>query len=206
MIRHFSTFVGALVACALLAPAAPAQEAGKLVAIQQRKYRLGQELTLGGVFEPQDAFTKGLAVEGAYTWHFGELWSWEVLRGGYFAQLNTPLRNQLERDFGVLPTAFETLQYSFSSSLVYTPLYGKFALRNASLVHAEAFVDFGVAGGRFTSSYAAGPEVGAGVRVFFNQRLSLRVEGRDAFYVQHNSKNVIFLSLGLGIALGGTDG
>ena len=195
--------------CCSLSPAASAQDAGRLVAIQQRKYQLSHELLIGGMVEPQDAFSKGVALEGAYIWHFSDLWSWEVLRGGYLAQLDTGLKTQLLRDFGTDPTQFESLQYYASSSLTYAPLYGKFALRNASLIHAEAFLNFGAAFGRFTSSYQAGPEVGVGLRVFLSQALSLRFDARDAVFLRRKTNSgfvnqALFFSLGLSIALGGT--
>jgi|GEM_PF-1700387 len=203
-----SLISAALVLSSLLTHAASAQDAGRLLAIQQRKYQLNHELLLGGMVEPQDAFSKGVAVEGGYIWHFSDLWSWEVLRGGYVAQLDTGLKTQLLRDFGTDPTQFESLQYYASSSLTYAPLYGKFALRNSSLIHAEAFLNFGAAFGRFTSSYQAGPEVGVGARVFLSQALSLRFDVRDAVFIRRKANNgvtnqALFLSFGLAIALGG---
>ena len=196
-----------LLAAALATPlAAAAQETGQLVAIQQRKFRLAHELDVGGMFEPLDAYSKGLAAEGAYTIHFDDAFSWEVLRGGYLARIDTGLRAQLQNQFGVEPTAFDNLQYYASTSALYSPLYGKFALRNASLVHVEAFVTGGGVFGRFTSFYAAGPELGVGTRVFLSQAVSVRFDARDAYFIGgHQTKNVLLLSLGLSINLGGND-
>ena len=201
----------ALLAAAGAAQAQAFQESGKLLAIQQKKYSLVHELDIGGMFEPQDAFSKGLALEGAYTWHFGDDLSWEVLRGGYIAQLDSGLKSQLINQFGVAPTAIDLLQYYLTSSLVWSPLYGKFALRNASVVHAEAFVTAGGALGHFTSSFREGPELGVGVRVFLSQRLSMRFDARDAVFLHKETdgslvKQVIFLSIGLSISLGGNGG
>ncbi|HUJ28961.1 MAG TPA: outer membrane beta-barrel domain-containing protein [Myxococcales bacterium] len=188
-----------------------AQEAGRLLAIQQKKYQLNHELEIGGMFEPQDAFSKGVGAEGAYVWHFGEAWGWEVLRGGYVAQLDTGLKQQLVNEFGVIPTQFESLQWYVSSSLMWSPLYGKFALRNASLVHAEAFVDLGAALGHFTSSFEEGPQVGVGARVFLSQSVSLRLDARDTAFFHRKTEGgiltqVVMLSLGLSISLGGNGG
>src|SRR5947209_5679648 len=110
-----------IVGAALLAPlAASGQEAGKLVAIQQRKYRMGWELDVGGMFEPLDAFSKGLAPEGSATIHFDDSWSWEVVRGGYLARINTSLGQQLLDQYGALPTRFHSLQYYLSSGILYS--------------------------------------------------------------------------------------
>jgi outer membrane beta-barrel protein len=213
---------------ALLWPlAAPAQEAGSLLAVQQRKFRLTHELTLSGMFEPQDAFNKGFAPELSYAFHLDDAWSWEVLRGGYLAQVDTGLRTQLERDFGVVPTAFQPLQYYLTSSLIWSPLYGKFALRNAKLVHAEAFFTLGGALGHFSGSdaasgsastttgsgsYQSGPEVGLGLRIYLSQLLSVRFDARDALFIHKKSggtglpiNQVVFLSLGLSFSLGGAE-
>ena len=194
--------------CGILSTAARGQDDGTLLAIQQRKFQITHELDIGAVLEPQDAFDKGVAIEGAYIWHFSDFWSWEVLRAGYLAQIDTGLKSQLLNEFGTDPTQFETLQYYASSSLAYAPLYGKFALRNGSLIHAEAFVDLGAAFGRYTSSYQAGPELGVGLRVFLTQALSVRFDARDAIFLRRNNPNgvtnqAVFLSLGLAISLGG---
>jgi outer membrane beta-barrel protein len=198
-----------LLAIALLSPLAAAaeesQEAGRLVAIQQRKFRMAHELEIGGMFEPLDAFSKGIGAEGAYVLHLDDTWSWEVVRAGYVARIDTSLRTQLLRDFGVDPTAFESLQYYASSSAIFAPLYGKFALRNASLVHLEMFLTAGGAFGHFTTLYAAGPELGVGARLFLSQTMSVRLDARDAFFIARKKENVLFFSLGLSINLGGND-
>lgn len=194
----------------LLAPlAAPAQEAGRLLAVQQRRYRMNHELVVGAMFEPIDAFSKGLAPEGAYIWHMNDEWAWEVLRGGYLFRFDTGLGRQLQRDYGVAPTKFEELQYYAATSLDWSPVYGKFALRNASLIHLEALVSAGAAFGRFTNSTSAGPELGFGLRVFASQRASVRLDVRDTLFLQRSGgnliKNVLFITLGLSVNLGGAD-
>jgi outer membrane beta-barrel protein len=197
-----------VVGAALLAPlAAVAQDTGSLVAIQQRKYRLGHELEVSGMFEPLDAFTKGVAVEGSYTIHFDDAWSWEVLRGGYVGRIDTGLHQQLLNEFGVEPTLFESLQWYASSNFLYSPLYGKFALRNASVVHVEAFISIGGALGHFSTLYSGAPELGVGFRIFLSQAFSLRFDARDAYFIgkRIDQNNKLFLSLGLSINLGGSD-
>ncbi len=184
-----------------------AQESGQLVAIQQRKYRLSHELEIGGMFEPLDAFSKGLAPEGSYTLHFNDDWGWEILRGGYVARIDTGLQQQLLNEFGVAPTKFESLQYYASSNIVFAPLYGKFALRNASLVHLEAFMTLGGMFGHFTTVSAAGPELGVGLRVFLSRAVSVRFDARDTYFIGRgvDQRNKLFLSLGLSLNLGGND-
>jgi outer membrane beta-barrel protein len=184
---------------------AHAQDAGRLVVIQQRKFRLAHELSFAAMFEPADAFSKGLAGEGAYAVHFSDSFAWEVVRAGYLTRFNTDLKDQLLREFGAEPTKFESLQYYGSTSLIWSPYYGKLARDNASITHIELFGIVGAAAGKFTSSYAAGPELGVGMRFFLTRRLSLRFEARDAYFFARKQQNVVFLSAGLSVNLGGTD-
>ena len=55
-------------------------------------------------------------------------------RGAYSYNVNTGLRQQLERDFGVLPTAFDEVEWMVGSDLMWSPLYGKMALLNQSVI------------------------------------------------------------------------
>jgi outer membrane beta-barrel protein len=202
--------------CGLLSAApATAQEAGQLLAIQQRKYGIDHELSFAGSFAPLDAFQKGLAPEVAYSWHLDDQLSWEVLRAGYAFQQNTGLYDQLVRDFGVIPTAFESLRLYAKSSLLWAPLYGKFAVLNHRLVHLEGYLIAGATYGHFTGgSDRAGPEAGAGLRLFLGRRLSLRLEARDTVFLGAKKANeklvhveqVLFFTLGLSVAFGGTEG
>jgi outer membrane beta-barrel protein len=197
----------------LFAPlASQAQEAGRLLAVQQRKFRLTHELTLAGMFEPQDAFSKGLAPEAAYTFHLDDTFSWEVLRGGYVAQFDTGLREQLQRDFGVSPTANPVLQWYATSALEWSPLYGKFALSNAKVIHLEAFLTGGGALGRYTdNAMQFGPLAGVGFRVYLSEVVSLRFDARDAVFIHKKAtggapiNQALFLSLGLSFSLGSAE-
>lgn len=179
---------------------------GQLVAIQQRKFRLVHEIELAAAFAPLDAFDKGLGGEGAYTLHFTDAFAWEILRAGYFAQIDTGLRTQLLQEFGVVPTQFETLQYYASTAFEWSPAYGKLAWNNSAITHVELFFTLGAAAGWFTSgSVGAGPEAGVGLRIFISQLLSWRIEARDAYFFEHNSQDVVFLSTGLSFNFGGRD-
>lgn len=193
------------VAVFLFAVALPvaAQNAGNYVVIQQRKFRLAHELVAGATFEPQDAFSKGLAAQLGYVWHLSDSWAWEVARAGYLTRFDTGLKDQLDEQFGVAPTRFENLRYFAGSALVYKPLYGKLAFRNASVVHVETFASIGANVGRFDTTVAVGPELGVGLRVFLSPAISLRLEVRDALYVTRDLTNVIFLSSGLAFSFGG---
>ena len=182
-----------------------AEDSGQLVAIQQRKYIMAHEIELAASIAPLDAFDKGLGGEAAYTIHFNDAIGWEVLRAGYYYQLDTGLKSQLLQEFGVVPTSFQTLQYFGSTALEWSPAYGKLAWNNAAISHIEFFLTLGAAIGQFTSSIGYGPELGVGLRVYINQVLSWRTEIRDAYFFERDAQNVLFVSTGLSFNIGGKD-
>jgi outer membrane beta-barrel protein len=195
-------------ACGLLWPTLchADEDPGQLVAIQQRKYRLVHEIELAAAFAPLDAFDKGLGGEASYALHFTDAFAWEIVRAGYFAQIDTGLRTQLLQEFGVVPTQFQTLQYYASSVFEWSPAYGKLAWNNTAITHVELFFTLGAAAGWFTGgSVGVGPEAGVGLRIFISPLLSWRIEARDAYLIQHNSQNVLFLSTGLSFNFGARD-
>ena len=51
--------------------------------VQERLFRLGLELNAGVGLLPLNAFDKGFMVEGSVSYHFSNLWAWEIAQGGY---------------------------------------------------------------------------------------------------------------------------
>src|SRR6478735_2888186 len=97
----------ALMPAVALAQSEELEHPGKVAAVQERLFRMNQELALGVGTLPLDAFYKGFGPQVTYTFHFTDSFAWQVGRGMYTYAAPTGLRQQLERDFGVLPTAFE---------------------------------------------------------------------------------------------------
>jgi outer membrane beta-barrel protein len=204
--------IAVLVGMAMLAafPAAARadelEDPGRLAAVQKRKYRLDHELFVSATFLPWDAFYKGVGPSGSYTWHFSDRVGWEVIRGTYAYGFPTSLRDQLEKDFKVAPTRFEQLQLVLDSALMWKPLYGKFALANRGVVHAEMFCLVGGALAQLTDrTYKAGPQVGVGWRFFLNTWISYRLDARYDLLVAKKMTHVVDLTTGLAFNLGGTD-
>ncbi len=126
---------------------------GTVSAVQERLYRMNNELTLGVGVLPADAFYKGVLGTVGFTHHFSDSFAWQIGRGTYSYNLKTSLREQLERDFEVSPTnsAFEEqVQWMVGSDAVWSPVYGKMAISNRSSRPAGTVIhsDHGV---RFTS-------------------------------------------------------
>src|SRR5690349_4534162 len=118
-----------LLIAVILAVAAPAaaeeyEEGGKLYAVQGRRYVDGNEFTLALGVAPMDAFYKGVTGTFAYTYHFDDLWGWEIVSGTYSLNVNTDLRKKLQTEWGVEPTDFAQLTWLVDSNAVFKPFYG----------------------------------------------------------------------------------
>ncbi|PTL82302.1 outer membrane beta-barrel domain-containing protein [Vitiosangium sp. GDMCC 1.1324] len=154
---------------------------GTVSAVQERLYRMNHELTLGVGVLPADAFYKGLIGSLGYTYHFSDSFAWQVGRGSYSYNLKTSLREQLERDFNASPTssAFEDqVQWMVGSDLVWSPIYGKMAISNRSVVHFTAFLLGGATVMKLERADGFRPAInlGLGLRVFTSQNVSFRLD------------------------------
>ncbi len=201
--------------CLLLGAPALAQledleNPGTVSAVQQRAYRMQHELNLSVGVLPLDAFYKGLYAQVGYTAHFTDTFAWQIGRAAYSYAAKTGLREQLERDFGVLPTAFDEVQFFFGSDLMWKPFYGKFSVLNRWVLHGEAFFMLGASLFKFTNVWRPGVNVGGGGRVFLNQYVSLRLDVTNNVVIPIGGgsvalTNVMTITLGLGINFGATE-
>lgn len=204
-----------LLVLSLLIPAAAAaqlqelENPGEVSAIQERAYRMQHELGLSLGVLPLDAFYKGLTVRGSYGFHFSD----SVAAQGYFSysyNIGTGLREQLERDFGVLPTAFDEVQFHFGGDILWKPLYGKLSVLNRTVIHGEVFLLLGAAGFKFTNTMRPGVNVGAGARWFVSRYVSLRFDLTNAVVVPVGGgstkfTNVMALNLTLALNFAATE-
>jgi outer membrane beta-barrel protein len=178
--------------------------------VQERLFRLGLEVNAGLGMLPLNAFSKGLMAEGSVAYHFTNLWSWEVVHGGYvIANIDTGLQQQLLDNFGVQPTELSRMDFLLSSNILITPFYGKLAGLNRSVNHIEIFFPIGIAVAHYQdpAAYQGGPDVGLGLRWFLGPHTSLRVDARDYLLTQ-SFKNFgitdeLLFALGLSYAFGG---
>jgi outer membrane beta-barrel protein len=178
-------------------------------AVQSRLFRLGGELNVAAGILPINAFNKGLTVGGSFTYHFSNAWAWEVINGTYvYKQLDTGLKTELLENFDVQPTKIAAIDLLMSSSLVLKPFYGKLAVFNRRVIHAEFSIPFGITLGRYTNpqSYLPGPNLGLIVRVFMSPHSSLRIDVRENVLFNHwATRNELHVSLGLAFAWGGDE-
>lgn len=179
---------------------------GRIAAIQERAYRMNHELDVSFLLLPLDAFYKGIAAQVSYTYHFTDSFAWTVGRGGYSYNLNTGLREQLERDFGVQPTTFDEVNYFVGSDVLWKPFYGKSAVLNRWVLHYEAHLIGGGAVLKFTQSgFRPGVNLGAGVRVFQNKWVSYRLDFTNTVVISDKPSNVVTIALSLALNFGATE-
>jgi outer membrane beta-barrel protein len=183
-------------------------DTGKVEAIQNRLYRMGQEIEVSVGFLPEDAFYKGIAAEGSYTLHFSDFIGWEIVRAGYSFNYDTSLKSQL-LSLGAQPTAFPETQLFLTSSIIWSPMYFKAALFNSSVVHGEFYGLLG--GGAFeqangqSKDWVPSADIGLGGRIFLSQVISLRLEVRENLLISSSLTSVIDINLGLSFNFGASD-
>ena len=148
---------------------------GTVSAVQDRTYRMASELWIGIGVAPLDAFYKGITGQLGYVYHFTDSFAWQVGRGLLSYNIPTGLRNQLETQFGVNPTAFPQLNWILGSDVVWTPIYGKTSWLNSSVGHFEVYGSLGgsvvnerlgadVASGTGTTVFRPAVRLGVGAR------------------------------------------
>ena len=182
------------------------------VVIQNRKFKLGFELTLEAATLPLDPFYKGLAGTGRVTYHFNDFHAWELAGGTFAYNLDSALAKQLFDNFGVQRAELPGLQAMVESDYVMKPFYGKFALANRTLLYQEVYL---VVGGTLTywtdASFRYGPNYGGGIRFFLADWFSVRFDLRHAVVFsripfldeQATLDGVLYLGAGMSFNFGG---
>jgi outer membrane beta-barrel protein len=179
--------------------------------VQERLFRLGLELNAGVGLLPLNAFSKGVLAEGSVTYHFSNLWAWEIAQGGYvLANMDTGLKDQLLNNFGVQPTQLSRDVFLVSSNIVFTPFYGKLAGLNRGISHVEVSFPLGPAVGRYEdpAAWQKGIDLGIALRWFLGTQVSVRLDTRDYImfdtFSNFSLTNELLVSLGISVAFGGS--
>lgn len=181
---------------------------GELYSIENRDLLGSHEISATIGVLPLDAFGTGLTIAGSYTYHFNQLFGWEIIGGGYAIQLGTGLKTQLRDRFQVQPEGetVSELQAMFHSNFVFKPLYGKLALLDKKLISGELFFVSGPALGYYVDGgIPFGFDFGFGMRFFLGSPyFSFRVDVRDYVFIPSLSQvdNHLYLSLGLSLTFG----
>lgn len=204
MIRYVCNF--AFIAGLLASSQAQAQDedlqSGKVIAVQDRPFRLAHEFTASAGVLPMDAFYTGLSLGAAYTLHLTELLSWEAISVHYSSNVDKGLDDELLERWSVEDTDQPEIQYMVSSHVLFTPLYGKLTLLNESIVNVSTYIAVG--GGAIhyqNEGFRPHFSVGPGLRFLFGQVVSTRLDARSivapdflggADYILHVTASVSF--------------
>lgn len=175
---------------------------GTVSAVQDRQYRMNHELSFGVGVLPIDAFYKGLLAQLGYTYHFSDAFAWQVGRGAYSYDVDTGLKAQLQRDFGVLPTAFDQVQWMVGSDLIWSPFYGKSSFLNHSVGHFEVYLIGGGSVIKLTSAFRPAVNLGVGARLFTGLHTSFRLDITDNVVIVSHPFNVPTLQLSVALNFG----
>lgn len=166
----------------------PSEMAGR--AIQKRLHEPHHELRLGIAYLPQDAFYKAAGPELAYTTRLSSWLSWEALRVGYFATVDTDLRREAASAFEKTADPYEKVEYMALTHLQITPLYGRSTFLNHGLLRHEMYLTTGAGvigwkaaevalpngSARRPGGPAAVVDAGLGFRFQTSSRFALRLE------------------------------
>lgn len=156
------------------------------VAVQKRKFQMGNELRLALGVLPVDPYQKGYSASLSFTRHLDDYWAWEVFQVSGVLLASTSLREELIDVFAREPNEFAAPRFIATTGLELTPLYGKLALLNDSTIHNSLLV--GVYGGIIWGDRGDIAETltdirpsfgpGLGYRVFLSRTWSTRVDWR----------------------------
>lgn len=203
--RAAATWAGAALALAL-APAAPARaelvfagEAERVYTIEPRPHLFSHELSLGAGISPLNSFYVGVAPQLSYTYHFSDLWAWEVVSGFYSFNINTGLGGFLQSTGQEAAAGADTrLRSIVSTNGVFRPLYGKLAVFNRGIVNAQTYLTFGVgmalsavAGGRDDAAPAG--NIGIGLMWWLSDAVATRLDVRDHYIVSRTQGGSVLM-------------
>jgi outer membrane beta-barrel protein len=188
--------------------------------VQKRRYPKAKRLELAafaGVI-PNDAFVIALPAGLRLAWHTSEHAAWELSAAGA-VDVDTSLRSFLvSNDANLNAQVRDRQRARVDAAFVWSPIYGKFAWMNRSVVYVDVSLIAGAGAVYTVADYLSGaagvrPEalVGAAVRVFINRTTSLRFEYRQLAYPRADGPmgeagGLAFpseLSIGVGFLFGG---
>lgn len=162
----------------------------KTYSVQNRKFKLGNQISGHLGYMPMDSFTKGIVLGASYTKYFSDFTGWEILNVNWVTSMDTGLRKQLINDYGANPGDLPDFpEWYITSNLVYTPIYNKNLLFNKSIVWGDITFVGGPGFGSFKNDDIKPLiNVGAVLRFFIDQKKSFKVDIRE---------NLPFLSTGV---------
>jgi outer membrane beta-barrel protein len=180
----------------------------KVVAVQNRIFHRTHEIDTYFGYIADDDFFNVFPLGIGYTFHFSEHFAWEVARVQYMFNTDKDLSETLQNDFDVQPERFPEQKYMVHSHFVFKPLYGKHAYMNRSIINNEIYLFAGPGMVQYEWDYSTGESlienafslsVGAGLKYFLSEKISLSFEIRDLInFLEEDTENYIYFGLSIG--------
>lgn len=204
-------FAATAAALVTLAAARPAQaddddpRGYPSLTVQNREYFGHHEFDLAVGVLPMDAFTKGITVSGSYTLRFNEVIGWEIVQVAHSFPVDSGLKDEL-RAFDLEPQAFEVVETTAMSNIVFAPIYWKGSVLNDGLMRGEMMLLAGGGVGWFTRSTRGAFDLGLAFRFYLSKLASVRLDVRYIGFLQTEDGGIdlhseLWIGLGLGFTL-----
>ena len=162
------------------------------------------EISPHAAFVSNDPFLNRYIVGGGVAYHLTEIFAVEAMVD-FSPDLGEgdwkPLTTQLVNENNVSPDISKLTTFG-SACFVFSPIYGKAALRGRNIINFDIYGKFGMGATRTSDDLEAlqatdqptaiatenqihpTTNFGGGARVIFNQNVALRVEGRSMIYIE----------------------
>ncbi len=180
----------------------------QVYAVQNRVFQRNHEIDFSAGYIADDDFFHVYPLGFGYTFHFNDHISWEVGRVAYMYNSDKDLKKTLESEFNVQPEKFAEQKYMLHSHLVYTPLYGKHAFMNRSVINNEIYFFAGPGIVHYEWDYSTGEaktedalslSFGVGLKYFLSKKICMNIEIRDLWnFRESDTENNIYFGLGVG--------
>jgi outer membrane beta-barrel protein len=110
--------------------------------------------------------------------------------------IDTGLTAELNERWDVSPTDTPKLDYAIDTNLMIKPLVGKMALFDDAVIYSETYFVVGIGAENINGAFFPAMDVGAGMRIFLSDTISLRFEAREYLYLEEGGVgNALFLGV-----------
>lgn len=170
----------------------------EVVVVENRQFQPVSDFGVHIGLLPIDAFYKALSVGLNYNKVIDSAWSWEIVNFQAAFKQDTGLKSDLINNFSVKPTGILDFVRNYgTTSVVYTPIYGKNLFFNKNIVHSELGFILGAGVINFNSGDSA-PIIGTGaqLRFFKSQTFSVKFDSRIYFHTASNKSSNFLMDVG----------
>lgn len=166
------------------------------VVVVQRQYttkNMRHELTpisLGGI--PFGTVRRTLFGSAAYTLHLNDSFAWEAVNFAYTKTFFSSFADDVSAQAGnpTIKPDFQKLVFFATTGLQYSPSYGKISTFSRYIAYMEPFISMGVGLAKTDISSYLAFAPGIGMRIFFKEWFSMKLEFKDYIYTEKSLNRV----------------